>query len=151
MKRLLAFVALCACGSDPQLPPSGKAALESWLAQKPYDAWACEPAAHPARNGSPHGFNRICSNAKLSGNTAAQYPAGAAAVKELTRSDGTVFGHSLMKKTTDGSIGANWYFFEIADGRVYADGADASACTSCHERAGQSGQPGKDFVFTQVD
>ena len=150
-RAALALVFVTACGLDPQLPPSGKAAIESWLAQAPYTAWACEPAAHPSRNGSPHGNNRICSNAKVSGNTAAEYPVGAASVKELVRSDGSVHGHSVMKKLADGSIGANWYFFEESDGRVYADAPDESGCVTCHQLAGQGGQPGKDFVFNQID
>jgi hypothetical protein len=152
MKRALVFsVVFAACGSDPQLPPTGQAALKDWLAQGLYTAWACEPAAHDSRNGSPHGMTRICNNAKVAGNGAAEYPQGAASVKELVDAEGTVHGHSVMKKLADGSIGANWYFFEISNGRVYADGADSSGCASCHSRAGSGGLPGKDFVFTQVD
>jgi hypothetical protein len=143
---------LSGCAADPQLPPTGEAAMGEWLNQQLYAEWACEPAPHDGRNGSPHGKNRICSNAKLSGNTDSAYPEGAATVKELWKADGALGGHAVMRKLSAGqSGGASWYFFEVFDGRVYADGAGALACTGCHERAGSGGMPGKDFVFTQVD
>lgn len=148
---LAALLLISACGFDPQTPPTDKTSMESWLKEKPWAAWACEPDVHPSRNGSPHGPNRICSNAKLSGNTDGAYPAGAATVKELWKSDGSLAGHSVMRKVTTGRSGAGWYFFETFDGRVYADGNDSTACTGCHARAGSGGMPGKDFVFTQVD
>ena len=151
MRRLLPLLLLTACGADPQLPPTGKAAIEQWLAVKLYDAWACEPAAHGPRNGSPHGATRICSNGKLSGHTGALYPAGAATVKELFNPDGSLVGRAVLRKLDELPVEASWYFYEIFEGRIFADGAGASACTGCHARAGTSGLPGKDFVFTQVD
>jgi hypothetical protein len=57
----------------------------------------------------------------------------------------------VLRKTKEGPGGANWYFFEVFNGSLYADGHDAAACTGCHARAGSSGVPGKDFVFNQVD
>jgi hypothetical protein len=149
--RLAIVLLISACGSDPQLPPTDQAAMAAWLDDAPYTAWSCEPEQHPSRNGSPHGPNRICSNARLSGNTDTSYPVGAATVKELWKSDGSIGGHSVMRKVTSGRGGADWYFFERFDGRIYASSTDSLACTGCHERAGSGGMPGKDFVFTQVD
>jgi hypothetical protein len=155
VRRLALLLLLCtSCGtatSDPQLPPTGKAAMGQWLVDQPYTDWSCEPAPHPSRNGSPHGNNRICSNAKLAGSTSPLYPAGAATVKELLNADGSVAGHSVLRKLEDGAGGSTWYFFEQFEGKNYADGADSLACSGCHARAGTGGLPGKDFVFVQVD
>jgi hypothetical protein len=51
---------------DAQTPPTGEAAVESWLAGKMYNAWKCEPTPHAPRPPSPHGNDRICSNDLLS-------------------------------------------------------------------------------------
>ncbi|WP_096328751.1 hypothetical protein [Nannocystis exedens] len=46
--------------------------------------WACEASAHDATIGaSPHGKQGICSNDALAAHGDAEYPIGAAAVKEL--------------------------------------------------------------------
>src|SRR5215831_21323499 len=97
LARLLCttVLAITACGSsdsmgssasDAQTPPtSGRVDIEKWLGDASYKTWACEPAVHAARDPSPHGFNRICSNeviAAAATGTAA-WPKGAAAVKEL--------------------------------------------------------------------
>src|SRR5215510_13913647 len=62
-------------------PPMGGAALEAWLATGAYRQWRCEPAVHEARPPSPHGFNRICSNAAIATNVSGSgpWPEGAAA------------------------------------------------------------------------
>lgn len=150
--RTLAAVALCGCGGTAQLPPTGDAAVRAWLEQKHYAQWRCESAAHPSRNGSPHGMNRVCSNDALFGHAGAAYPEGAATVKELYASDGaTLQGHSVMRKISADPGPSSWYFFEVFEGRTYADGSGEPGCSTCHERAGSGSMPGKDFVFTQVD
>lgn len=147
----LALLAL-GCGSSPQLPPTGAAAVGDWLKQGHYAQWSCEPDVHPSRSGSPHGQNRICSNDAISGHTGAQYPEGAATVKELFGTDGaTLLGHAVMRRTSAQPGPDAWYFFEVFDGRTYADGRGEPGCSTCHERAGSGSMPGKDFIFTQVD
>src|ERR1044071_4944382 len=72
--------------SDAQTPPtSGRVDIEKWLSDASYKTWACEPAVHAARDPSPHGFNRICSNdvIAMSATGTAAWPKGSSAVKEI--------------------------------------------------------------------
>ncbi len=135
----------------PQTPPSsGRVDMEAWIAAGHYRAWHCEPTPHASRPGSPHGTNRICSNDLLSGSTGdGPYPVGAAAVKELYGTPGTVTGYAVYLKVADGTDGANWYWFERIGARNVADGLGASGsartiCVGCHASAP------RDFVFTHV-
>lgn len=138
-----------ATSGDAQTPPTGEANVESWLAQKMYNAWKCEPAPHAPRPPSPHGSDRICSNDLLSKHEGGgEYPVGAAAVKELY--DGSsIVGYAVYRKVGAGHGGESWYWYEKIRGGLNADGTGGSGepkdvCVSCH-----AGAP-NDFVFTQV-
>jgi hypothetical protein len=139
---------------DPQTPPTGKSALEAWIAQGSYVAWHCETAPHPARDPSPHGMDRICSNDLLSAHAEGPYPVGAANVKELFDDDGNRRGHAVYRHILPGDDPGAWYWYEIVDGEVLADGLGDSgkpqtSCVACHSSAGPD-VFGHDLVFTQV-
>jgi hypothetical protein len=161
-------------GGDAQTPPQGRSAVEAWLADGAYKAWAAEPAVHESRSPSPHGFNRIYSNELLAANVAgtAAWPRGAAGVKELFASATatTPIGYAVYLKLADDSAdGANWYWYERvpldseaphdANG-VVADGAGGSGpardiCVGCHAAAGADAAHtptpgGRDQVYTPV-
>ena len=79
-----------------QLPPIGSATeLEQWLATGAYKQWACEKDPHPARSGSAHVANRICSNDLLSGSASGEFPIGSASVKELYDGSGHLIASTL--------------------------------------------------------
>lgn len=151
----------CPAMGDAQTPPMGTpAVIDAWLAKGDYKAWKCEPAGHAARSPSPHGYNRICNNTKLTSTASGTYPAGAASVKELLVADGgtAIEGYAIGLKLTAGtSAGASWYWYEkvgsnvIANGKGDKAGAESTACTACHQGAGSDAMhPGRDFVYTQV-
>lgn len=157
---LLLLAPLAACGAPPagatpdaagptgdatsaQLPPTGREALEAWLATGAYRGWSCEPAPHPARPPGAHGTNRICSNDALAATASGPVPVGAASVKELYQG-GSIIGYAVaVKQQADSAGGAGWYWFENLDGTIYADGAGVRLCTGCHADA-------DDYVFTRV-
>lgn len=159
---------------DPQTPPRGARALNAWLVAGHYTQWACEPSIHPARSPGAHGHNRICNNAAMAeaATGSGDWPAGAAAVKELYTSaaDTTPKGYAVALKIDDDSAsGAGWYWYEIlridrddlddtssvvADGPGDAGGAK-SICIGCHAAAGSDADHtptpgGRDFVYTPV-
>ncbi len=160
------------CGSDStddtsELPPtSGRVDIEAWLADGAYQSWECEAEAHPARSPSPHGINRICSNAALSGHGDGEFPVGAAAVKELYDDAGdTIIGYAVSRHVEAGTTGASWYWYERVpldhpaphdDNGVVADGngdsgPELAICAACHMGAGSDAEhSGHDFVYTQV-
>ena len=159
--RLLAIALLMVgCGSDPevaenrpdaalgqeesQLPPQGRAELQTWLTAGHYKSWACEEAPHAARPPGAHGINRICSNAALSASADGTYPAGAASVKEIFTSAGQIRGYAVGRKLIEGDAAGSWYWYEAVGSTIYADGTNASVCVNCHETAD------RDFVFTHV-
>lgn len=186
---VLSFTAaLAGCASDPvatstpdsgtpdsgtpdsgtaQLPPRGRVAVEAWLASGAYRMWHCEPTPHAARSPSPHGINRICSNAALSAHAGSgEYPVGSAAVKELYDAAGTaVVGYAVYTHVSAGTMGNNWYWYErvpltsgaphdangtVADG-IGDTGPAASICVGCHAATGVDAMhSGHDFVYTQV-
>jgi len=129
---------------DPQLPARGHADIATWLEAGYYLGWHCEPDPHPARAGSPHGTNRICSNDALASATGdGPFPVGAAAVKEVL--DGTsIHTYAVYRKVRDGSGGSTWYWYEGLRDDVIANGEGDGACTGCHGRAP------RDFVYTVV-
>jgi hypothetical protein len=135
---------------DPaQTPPSGAAALATWLAAGHYLSWHCEAAGHPARGASAHGRNRICNNALLRAATGARFPVGAASVKELLDANDAIVGYAVARKDAEGTDGGNWYWFERFGSTIYADGAGNSGgartiCVDCHSHAT------RDFVYTVV-
>jgi hypothetical protein len=168
------------CGSSnkaagpAETPPMGTTAVEAWLAGGSYKQWTCEPESHAARSPSPHGFNRICSNALVSSNAAGTtaWPAGAAAVKELLpdATSAAPFGYAVYLKTQAGSAaGANWYWYErvpldspvphdsagvVADG-MGSTGPAMKICVGCHGAAGSDDAHtpslgGRDQVYTAV-
>lgn len=141
-------------------PPMGAAALEAWLADGTYEEWQCEEAPHAARSPSPHGVNRICSNALISDNAAGDtdWPKGAAAVKEIyaAAGDERPIGYAVYLKTaSDSDDGANWYWYERIGGNTTADGLGEQQCVSCHVAAGADAAHtpspgGRDQVYTPV-
>jgi hypothetical protein len=160
-----------------QMPPMGGTNLEAWLATGEYKNWHCESAVHSARDPSPHGFNRICSNDAIANQV--NWPAGAAAVKELyagpveAGSQATPVGYAVYLKTNEDSAGgANWYWYErvpadsavphdsngvVADGFGGAgDGGNPAynICVNCHSASGtpaHTTSPGsRDQVYTPV-
>jgi cytochrome c553 len=161
--------------SDAQTPPtSGRTDIEKWLTDASYKTWTCEPAVHAARDPSPHGFNRICSNdvimAAASGT--GPWPKGASAVKEIYASltATTPVGVAVYLKTAaDSASGASWYWYErvpstsdaphdangvVADGKG-SSGTPLSICVACHGAAGSDtmhtpSPGGRDQVYTPV-
>ena len=96
-------------GEAQNPPTTGKADVEAWLAKGLYKSWACEMARHDPRSPSPHGPNRICSNAKLSGHPAdgGEYPVDSASVKELFPADGGAMdGIAVARHVTAGTAGS---------------------------------------------
>jgi hypothetical protein len=122
-----------------------------------YKQWKCEPEAHDGRSPSPHGKNRVCSNARLSAAGAGEYPVDAASVKELFAADGvTVSGYGVARHVKSGSTGDTWYWYERTASGVVADGtgeagSPKTVCVACHAGAGSDAMhSGHDFVYTQV-
>jgi hypothetical protein len=160
---------------DAQTPPQGAANVQAWLAKGAYKSWASEPAIHASRPPSPHGYDRVFSNALIAQNAAstAPWPSGAAAVKELYASAGDTapIGYAVYLKTAaDSAAGASWYYYEQVppstptsmvphdENGVVADGLGASGpakdiCVGCHAGAGMDAMHtpiagGHDFVYT---
>jgi hypothetical protein len=127
-----------------ELPPRGPNAMMTWIKGGAYLEWNCEPSSHPARDRSPHGPNRICTNDALSfAPDDAPLPVGAASIKELF--DGSrIRGYAVMRKLeTDSDGGNGWYWYEAFGDDVAVATAGAS-CSDCHSRASH------DFAFTVV-
>jgi len=115
-----------------------------WIEAGHYLAWHCEPVRHPARPGSPHSQNRICSNDALSTAPDGPFPAGAASIKELYDVD-DIIGYALMRKVEpDSSGGAGWYWYEAIGADVATAMHGAPGCTGCH------GEAPRDFAYTVV-
>lgn len=152
---------------EAETPPEGHDAVEEWIAAGFYKDWTCEPAPHDARDPSPHGRNRICSNALMSGApTTGAFPVGSAAVKELLDDADAIIGYAVYRKAEadpTSADGSNWYWYErvapgtvlqtpdpvlangvVADSRGSAGGNALAVCIDCHSHAPN------DFAFTQV-
>ena len=130
---------------DPQVPPTSSAmALEDWLKTGAYKAWACEAASHPARPGSAHAANRICSNMKLSTSTSGEYPVGSASVKELFNGAGAIIGYAVGLRLKTGPADDSWFWYERVNTTTYANGPGVALCANCHRNAP------RDFIYTQV-
>jgi hypothetical protein len=163
-----------ASSKPSQKPPQGAAAVEAWLKKGDYREWQCEPKVHEAREPSPHGFNRICSNDAIASRATDEsvWPSGAAAVKELYASADAPkpVGYAVYLKTrADSADGANWYWYErvpldsaaphdsdgvVADG-LGAGGPAKTICVGCHAAAGSDvahtpSEGGRDQVYTPV-
>jgi hypothetical protein len=131
--------------ADPQLPPRGHEDVMTWLAAGHYLSWSCEDAPHPARSGSGHGPNRICTNDALTSFTGdGLYPVGAAAVKEVFNKAGEIRLYAVYRKVAAKSGGDSWYWYEGKGGNVIGNGEGDGTCTGCHARAPQ------DNVYTVV-
>lgn len=144
--------------SDPQVPPTNGdvAAINAWIAAGSYKSWACEAQPHPQRPVSPHGTNRICSNAVLSAHGDGEYPVGSTGIKELFNDSNALVGHAVYVKVSAGTTGDAWYWYESISGSVVANGlgnagVPKTVCVGCHMGAGSDSQhTGHDFVYTQV-
>ena len=126
-------------------PPLGGAALADWLQAGDYKSWRAEGAVHESQG--PH-FGRVRAylNQPLFDSLTAdnkQHPKGAVAVKELYGEDGdAVRGWAVGIKTGQNSDGgANWYWYELFDGRTVRDGQGVVLCSACHST-------GRDYVLT---
>jgi hypothetical protein len=117
--------------------------LVPWLEAGTYLGWAAESGIHPSTG--PHfGDVRTFVNAPLIDALqagATEHPVGAATVKELYANGDQVRGWSVSLKVSAGTGGDTWYWFEVYDGSVLAEGEGHSACVGCH--AG-----GSDYVLT---
>ena len=142
---------------DKDVPATGPVAdVKAWLALGNYKtgSWKCEEAPHAARSPSPHGTNRICSNATLSGHGAGEFPVGSAGVKEIY-TGAEITGYAVYRKLKAGG-GEAWYWYEEIGGSVVANdtgdkGAAKSICVGCHAGAGSDAMhSGHDQVYTQV-
>jgi hypothetical protein len=156
-----------------QTPPMGQAAIEAWLKDGVYKEWSCEAQVHASRPPSPHGFNRICSNAVISDDAGGSgaWAAGAAAVKEMytSASAKTPSGYAVYLKTAKSSAGGdNWYWYaRVPDNSIEAhdanniaadgmgDGQQETVCVACHTAAGSDAahtpsSGSRDFVYTPV-
>lgn len=158
---------------DAQTPPStGGRDIEAWLAEGAYKDWACETLEHPQMKVSPHGYNRVCSNALTAGFTGDaddERPIGSASVKELYDDASNLVGYATSLKLAGSSKGGeSWYWYErvpldspaphdaqgvVADG--LGDGGPAkSICVGCHAAAASDAQHSvtgsSDYVYLQV-
>ena len=155
-------------GGDPEIPPQGADAVEAWLAEGHYKSWKNQPMVVDPIPISPHGKQRIYTNAVHAGHNGmtGEYPVNAASVKELYDAAGTtVVGYAVYLHVSAGTTGANWYWYEKVpldsmaphdDNGIVADGlGDAGPameiCVGCHSATGiDAAHPGHDFVYTQL-
>jgi hypothetical protein len=158
-------------GDDQTPPTTNGTEVEAWLAAGSYRSWNCEASSHPQMKVSPHGTNRICSNAKsaaFAGDSGEERPMGTAAVKELLDDASKLVGYAVYVKTKPASEGgAGWYWYErvpltsmapntlgvVADG-LGSEGRANAICVGCHAGAGTNADHttlgSSDFVYTQV-
>ncbi|WP_146662519.1 hypothetical protein [Enhygromyxa salina] len=126
-------------GDGDAAVPSNAAELLPFLEAESYAGFAAESAVHAATGASPHGDVRVFINATLDGSLAdgnAAHPVGSAAIKELYMNDARV-GWAVMVKTQADSDGGNgWYWYEIMNDSVIADGNGDMTCTGCHAGTG---------------
>ncbi|MGE0547125.1 MAG: hypothetical protein AB7O24_01595 [Kofleriaceae bacterium] len=151
-----ALLAGSACSKGPETygddlanvetPPRGYKDIVTWLEAGHYKAWTCQPEPHPAAPPSPHGANRICNNAILSGAANdGPFEVGAASVKEIYDRAGRLSLYAVYRKVEPGAGGDTWYWYEGAGDEVVANGEGEDTCTDCHDRAP------RDYVFTLVN
>lgn len=158
---------------DAQTPPTTNGDdVEAWLEKGQYKSWTCETVEHPQLKVSPHGVNRVCSNAlaaSYSGDVDAERPVGTASVKELYDDASKLVGYAVGVKIKAKSAGGDaWYWYErvpldsaaphdkagvVADG-LGSTGAAKSICVGCHAGAGSdathSVTMSSDFVYLQA-
>jgi hypothetical protein len=147
MNRVLVLaIALSGCGGEstpsdcssvgPEVPSSG-AALFTFLDCGGYTSFSKESAPHDTSG--PHGGDvLVYVNSALEQSLAAgatEHPAGAAAIKELLDSDGSLDGWSAMVKAEAGAGGDTWYWYETFTTERNApayEGRGISICANCH-------------------
>ena len=144
---------------DAQTPPSTNGTdVEAWLEKEYYLDWACEEVEHPQMKVSPHGHNRVCSNALVAsfdGEPGDERPSDSASVKELFDDDSKLLGYAVAVKLASKSDGGNnWYWYERLDDNVTSDGLGNAACVGCHTAAGADATHAvtgsADYVYLQV-
>lgn len=122
-------------GEVDQLPPADPAAIPAWLSSGEYLGWTGESGVHPSTGPHFGGVRTYVNDALFQSLDAgaAMHPMGAAVVKELYADGDTVRGWSLMVKVQADSAGGNgWYWYELYDDSVLADGTGLGVCTGCH-------------------
>ncbi len=155
---------------ETKVPPtSGHTDMQAWLKAGHYLKWKCQEGVQEPIGISPHGKQRICANAIMSGHaTEDEYPVDASAVKELYDEAGAnIVGYAVSRHIKAGMTGDDWYWYEVvpdssmaphdADG-VVADGPGEAGerpgqalCVGCHKATGiDADHPGHDFVYEQV-
>ena len=130
-------------GCPGEVVPQTEAELIAWLEGGGYADWTAESGVH-ASAGPHFGGVRTFVDDCLAGSLddgANQHPPGSATIKELYGDGAEPLGWSVMVKVGPGSGGDTWYWFELYQDTVYADGVDAQLCTGCHGG-------GTDFVLT---
>lgn len=152
-------------GEEDALPPiTGRVDIEAWLAAGHYLKWKCQDGVQDPITISPHGKQRICSNALVTGHaTEDEYPVDASSVKELYDDAGAnIVGYAVSRHVKSGTDGTSWYWYErvpaghpaepdangvVADGLGDA-GRAKDLCVSCHSATGiDENHPGHDFVY----
>lgn len=130
--------------AEGPIPDEDSDALLAWLRGGGYLDWEGESAVHDGAG--PHfGDVRTYISTELfeSLDSGAQaHPVRSAAVKELYGTTSEVQGWTIaVKRAEDSANGDGWYWYEIYEGSVLADGDGLGVCTGCH-----SG--GLDYVLT---
>ena len=133
----------------PEDVPTNGADVFRYLQAGSYLSLEAESAVHDSTG--PHGQPgvRTFINAALAEGLAngGPHPVGAAAIKELYRSDGTtLMGWAVSVKTDpDSAGGQGWYWYEVFSttngSNPVADGNGVGLCHGCH-----SG--GQDYILT---
>lgn len=124
-------------------PTDDECSLAAWLEDERYAQWPAESQVH-ASAGPHFGDVRTFINTPLNDSLQAQaaaHPVGATAVKELYGDGDTVQGWAVMSKLTEEGEGGAWYWFELYQDELKADGTGVGVCVNCHES-------GSDFVLT---
>lgn len=119
-------------------------ALFKFLQDKKYSTFAAESMMHPSSG--PHGQVRTFVSDKITAAVVqgSAFPIGAATVKELFTSDGTLRGWAVSVKVNDEGGVEDWYWYEnfsVTQNQPVADGTDETLCSGCH-------MAGQDMVLT---
>ena len=129
-------------GACNEVVPSEGAALLEYLREGSYRGFAAESGPHDSAGphfGNVQTYINDCLLESLSAGNE-PHPQGAAAVKELYGEDGTVVrGWAVMVKVAGGTDADGWYWYEVFDGREFANSVDAGLCVDCHASAGPDG------------
>ncbi len=130
---------------EPGIPTNSEE-LVPWLEAGNYEGWPAESQIHEPTNGSPHGRVRVFINDVLEDSLMAEssaHPMGAASVKEIYNGQDAFIGWAVeVKVQADSNGGDGWYWYEVINDNVYADGLGEGICTGCHSSSGV------DFVLT---